>query len=165
MMHPKTMESRNPYDGTVRTTRPSFVLSLCMALSSLLSLTGCSSQPPQPAIQVPLSDIHAVTGQWEGSIRTIPEMRFRASVFLTINEQGLYNFVVEDSAAFGLGSGMLSIEDGMLVSASQGRQVRMRLYDRNGQQILVGPVRNAKGEDFHVQVTRRSQPGPSREAR
>ena len=131
-----------------------------LALYSLLSLTGCSRQPPQPAIQVPVSDIRTVTGEWEGAIRTIPQMRFRASVFLIINEKGLYNFVVEDSAAIGLGSGMLSIEDGMLVSSSHGRQVRMRLYDRNGQQILVGPVRNAKGEDFHVEVTRRSQPSP-----
>jgi hypothetical protein len=139
---------------------PSFVLSLCMALYSVLSLTGCSSQSPQPAIQVPLSDIHAVTGEWEGSVRTIPQMKFRASIFLIINEEGVYNFVAEDSAAIGLGMGMLSIEDGMLVSSSEGREVRMRLYDRNGQQILVGPVRNAKGKNFHLQVTRRNQSSP-----
>jgi len=87
----------------------------------------------------------------------MPAMTFRASIFLVINETGAYNFVAEDSAAIGLGTGTLTLEDGTLVSSSQGRQVRMRLYDRNGQQILVGPARNAKGEDFHVEVTRRKR--------
>ena len=49
---------------------PGFGLLVCMTLYSVLSLAGCSSHdPPQPAIQVPLSDIQAVAGEW-GRIRS-----------------------------------------------------------------------------------------------
>ena len=135
---------------------PGLGVLLCMTLYSVLSLAGCSSQPPQPAIQVPLSDIQAVVGEWEGSVQTTPDRRLKAFIFLIINENGAYNFVAEDAAAIGLGAGILTVENGILVSSSQGRQVRMALYDRNGQQTLVGAVRNAKGEDFLVGVIRRN---------
>ena len=135
---------------------PGFGLLLCMTLYSVLSLAGCSSQPPQPAIQVPLSDIQAVAGEWEGSVRTTPDKKLKASLFLIINENSAYTFVSEDAAAIGLGAGILTIENGVLVSSSQGRQVRMALYERNGQQILAGAVRSAKGEDLLVEVMRRN---------
>lgn len=130
---------------------------LSVALGALLSLPGCSSHdPPSPAINIAVADIQAVVGEWEGSVQTTPDRRLKASIFLIINENGAYNFVAEDAAAIGLGAGILTVENGILVSSSQGRQVRMALYDRNGQQTLVGAVRNAKGEDFLVGVIRRN---------
>ena len=135
---------------------PGLGVLLCMTLYSVLSLAGCSSQPPQPAIQVPLSDIQAVAGEWEGSVRTTPDKKLKASLLLIINENSAYTFVSEDAAAIGLGAGILTIENGVLVSSSQGRQVRMALYERNGRQILAGAVRSAKGEDLLVEVMRRN---------
>ncbi len=141
-------------DGSALRCYLGFLFSV--ALGAMLSFVGCSSHdPPPPAINVPVSDIHVVAGEWEGSVRTTPDKKLKASLFLIINENSAYTFVSEDAAAIGLGAGILTIENGVLVSSSQGRQVRMALYDRNSQQILAGAVRNAKGEDFLVEVMRR----------
>jgi hypothetical protein len=74
-----------------------------------------------------------------------------------IQESGAYTFIGKGMTDVVLGAGMFRLEDGRLVSDTEGRRLNFSLYNRNGQTALAGDARDKKGNLHYVNLKRASE--------
>ena len=123
-----------------------------------LVITGCAGyRPPDARNQFPIADMKAAAGRLEGMVRSIPAMEEQDIVRVMIQESGAYTFVGQGMTDFILGAGMFRLEDGHLISDTEGRRMNFSLYNRKGQTVLAGDAWDKKGNPHYVDLTRASQ--------
>jgi hypothetical protein len=107
--------------------------SMLLVVGLVVLVTGCASVPPG----VPVSDLAAVSGKWEGAIQT-PNGTLPAVI--TIDKAGTYQAIVNGQPFVGV----LSLDDGRIrvKSTTTGRTAVWTLHERDGQKVLV-----LKGDD------------------
>lgn len=145
------------YDSVVTAHSHSTIVLLSLVAMAMVWLDGCSGhQRPDPSSRVPISDFKTVAGKWEGTVWKVPNMARKASVVLIIDKNSAFTFVGQDFSRMALGSGTFTLQDGLLISDSFGRYLRLGLYDRESRSVLAGDARTKDGEELFAELTRTS---------
>ena len=148
-------------DGLMRGSAPwilAYVVLMCV---------GCASVPSrqEPAsVTVPISDVHAVAGTWEGLLKETPPpppLRYGGDwITLTIADNGegggdgIFEFATYRTIGVFSGSGPLNLANGTLHSESEQGRATYTLQEKDGTPILVVEAVDQKGVRYHAELTR-----------
>jgi hypothetical protein len=102
-------------------------------------LIGCSGGPSQqdPSwILVPISDVHMVAGEWEGTVKIERAIIPEGSVRLMIHDNGTYLFAGQTISDVAIGAGSFEIRDGRLIGDTTRRTLTLTLYSHKGTSVL-----------------------------
>jgi hypothetical protein len=102
---------------------------------------GCGALSSQPASKiVPIAGFDKIAGEWEGMSKSVLNMRDHAWVALIISQSGHFNFVSDRATGLMLGTGTLSIEDGIVFGKGSAGTGMFTLHDQAGKSVLVADV-------------------------
>ena len=107
---------------------------------------------------VPLSDVQAVVGQWDGMETSPP-----GAVVLILRENRTYLFASQRSDSVLVGSGTFVLQDGKLYDETGKRDVVMTFARREERSVLVAEGTSKTGQRYHVEFTRRDESQPPRQ--
>lgn len=130
-------------------------LSVLVALSFVTMLmVACAEPRPAARIQwspMPITEIKAVAGTWEGLLKRQPRARRDDWVELTITEDGQYQFASYRLSGAFKGSGSTMLEDGILKEESG--NVTFTLYQGNGKRMLKADGTTSDGLRYTAELT------------
>ncbi len=126
-----------------------------VALACLATSYGCEtaerSKPPQ-WVQFPITDVSEVAGKWDGLMRRIPPDRRDDWVTVAIGPDGKYEFSSLRTIGVFSGHGEFALNEGRLVSKSEGGTVEAVLYQDGTHRMLKAKGRAADGTEYTVEV-------------
>jgi hypothetical protein len=132
-------------------------LSAFVALSFVAMLmVACADPRPAPRIQwspMPIPEIKAVAGKWEGLLKRLPRARQDDWVELTITEDGRYKFASYRLSGAFKGSGSTTLQDGILREVSEAGTITFTLYQANGQRMLKADGTTSDGLRYIADMT------------
>jgi hypothetical protein len=121
-------------------------------------LVGCAGPPTHEGTewtQVPITDVHMVTGDWVGSVKKQAALLAEGSVRLIILENSTYVFAGQTTSRAAAGAGPLKVRDGRLIGDTDRRAMSISLYDHKGQPILAVEATNHEtGDHFRGDFTK-----------
>ncbi len=117
---------------------------------------GCGTleQRPGPTV-VPVSSLATIVGKWEGVSHTVPEMRDDAAVMLIIREEGWFHFISNRGTELLLGTGTLTIVNGMVVAKAHQGTALLTLHDKERGPVLVVQAALTNGHHYYIEMVRR----------
>ncbi|MBX3300997.1 MAG: hypothetical protein KF693_02150 [Nitrospira sp.] len=139
--------------------RPSRTIRFMMIVAVLCcSMSACSllGRPPSlPLEHIPVTDIKAAAGTWEGIMVRSPATRSDDWVTLRIQEDGMYQFESVRTIGVFSGSGQFILEDGKLVARSARGMVTAQLHRHVGQDdhVLKAEGTTGDGLTYRAQLT------------
>ena len=124
------------------------------------SVSACSllDRPPSPPLEpIPVTDIKAAAGTWEGIMVRSPATRSDDWVTLKIQEDGTYHLKSIRTIGVFSGSGRFTLEDGTLVARSARGTVTAQLHRHVGQDdhVLQAEGTTSDGLTYRAQLTRK----------
>jgi hypothetical protein len=126
-----------------------------VALACLATSYGCEtaerSKPPQ-WVQFPITDVSEVAGKWDGLMRRIPPDRRDDWVTVAIGSDGKYEFSSLRTIGVFSGHGEFALNEGRLVSKSEGGTVEAVLYQDGTHRMLKAKGRAADGTEYTAEV-------------
>jgi hypothetical protein len=123
---------------------------MCLAISS-----GCQTPEHMEQVQwvqVPIADLSAVEGKWDGLMRRVPPERRDDWLTVFIRSNGRYEFSSLRTIGVFSGHGEFSVNDGKLQSSSERGTVEAVLYEAGSQRMLKAKGRAADGTEYTAEV-------------
>jgi hypothetical protein len=123
---------------------------MCLTMSHGCQSTERSDQPEWA--QVPIADLSAVAGKWDGLMRRMPPERRDDWVTVSIAPDGRYEFSSLRTIGVFTGHGVFALQEGKLRSTSERGTVEAVLYEAGGQRMLKAKGRASDGTEYSAEV-------------
>ncbi|MFY4727850.1 hypothetical protein [Nitrospira sp. BLG_2] len=135
--------------------RTLFVLLVFMCYGSLSACSWMDRFASPPLEPIPMTDIKATAGTWEGIMVRSPATRSDDWVTLRIREDGMYHFESIRTIGVFSGSGQFTLEDGKLFARSSRGTITAQLHRHVGQDdhILKAEGTTSDGITYRAQLT------------
>ena len=122
----------------------------CGAITSACAATDRSNEVQW--VQVPITDLSAVSGKWDGLIRQVPHQRRDDWVTVAIAPDGRYEFSSLRTIGVFSGSGRFALDEGKLLSRSDRGTVEAVLFEAGAQRMIKAKGRAADGTEYTAEV-------------
>jgi hypothetical protein len=130
---------------------PLTLLIACAVMSYGCGSTAERSGGPQ-WVQVPITDLSAVSGKWDGLIRQVPHQRRDDWVTVAIAPDGRYEFSSLRTIGVFSGRGQFDLNEGKLVSQSERGTLEAVLFEAGAQRMIKAKGRAADGTEYTAEV-------------
>jgi len=132
---------------------------MCVLSSGLLVIVGCSwldVRSATPITPVSIERLEDVEGRWEGPVRAIQGHETSwVTVSITKHETyATYTFAGTGSGAPSLGTGIVQLLDGRLLTEGEGRTLTITLAEQGGGRVLVVAGIGKDGKSYHAELRR-----------
>jgi hypothetical protein len=131
-------------------------LSVTLILACLAMSYGCGTTAERSAepqwVQVPITDLSAVSGKWDGLIRQVPHQRRDDWVTVAIAPDGRYEFSSLRTIGVFSGGGRFALDEGKLLSKSERGTVEAALFEAGAQRMIRAKGRAADGTEYTAEV-------------
>ncbi|BFU96524.1 MAG: hypothetical protein NTNFB02_32460 [Nitrospira sp.] len=125
---------------------------------SLALLVGCASgsdHQDRSWKPVPITGVHMVVGEWEGTVKKEHGALVEGGGRLMIRDNSTYLFAGQTTTRSAVGSGPLEVKDGRLIGDTNRRALTLMLYDHKGQEVIVVDATNHEtGERYRGEFRR-----------
>jgi hypothetical protein len=127
-----------------------------LSVSLLAACAGLGTQQQIPLSPVPITEIKAVEGTWEGLVinaRT-GKASGRIAVVLTSHDAyGTYSFGGETAQGSLVGTGRVAVHSGRLLSETGQRMANFTLCLRGSEKVMAAHVIGKDGNPYHMELT------------
>jgi hypothetical protein len=134
----------------VFTQWPLTLVIACLAISYGCGTAERSHEPQW--VQVPISDMSAISGKWDGLMRQVPHQRRDDWVTVAIASDGRYEFSSLRTIGVFSGGGQFALNEGKLLSKSERGTVEAVLYEAGAQRMIKAKGRAADGTEYTAEV-------------
>jgi hypothetical protein len=131
-------------------------MAIVSAFYSGMSACSMLDRPPSPPLEpIPMTDIKAAAGTWEGIVVRSPAVRSNDWVTLRIEENGMYRFESVRTIGVFSGNGRFVLEDGKLIARSARGTMTAQLHRHVGQHdhVLNAEATTSDGLTYRAQLT------------
>jgi hypothetical protein len=111
-------------------------------------------QPVYDLKTLPVSSFTTIAGDWQGMSKTVPEMKDDAAVLLIIREEGRFNFISNRGVEVLLGTGILTIVDGMVAANGRHGIAILTFHTKAGVPLLVVQAALTDGHHYYLEMSR-----------
>jgi hypothetical protein len=131
------------------------------------ALLACSSQAPKPSprwLRTPIASFKAVQGKWEGlMVRSPHSRRDEDWVYVTLRDNGAYEFASYRTIGVMSGKGILALKEGKLVSQSDKGKLTFELFrdPASDERMLRAQGADGDGLEYIAQLKRTEEVSPS----
>jgi hypothetical protein len=139
-----------------RPTQQAFFMMIVSVFCCSVSACSILDRPPSPPLEpIPVTDIKAAAGIWEGIMVRSPATRSDDWVTLRIQENGMYRFESIRTIGVFSGSGRFDLEDGKLIARSARGMIMAELHRHVGQddQVLKAEGTTNDGISYRAELT------------
>lgn len=140
---------------------------LCVVIVVLHAILACSSQSSRQSprwLRTPVTNFKTVQGKWEGLMVRSPHSRLDEDwVYVTLRDNGAYEFASYRTIGVMSGKGMLALKEGRLVGQSDKGKLTFELYRDpvSDERMLRAQGATADGLDYVAQLKRTDEVLPS----
>ena len=135
----------------------SLFLVFSVLVSSLAACAGLETQRQVPLTPVPITEIKAVEGTWEGLVRNTRTAKDSGRVIVVLTSHDTYwtySFGGETAQGSLVGTGRMTVENGRLSSEMGQRMVNFTLCLRGSEKVMIAHVFGKDGNPYYVELTR-----------
>jgi hypothetical protein len=129
-----------------------FLLLVC----SLAACAGLGKQQQLPLTPVPITEIKAVEGTWEGLVLNARTGKAsgRIAVVLTSHDAyGTYSFGGDTAQGSLVGTGRVTVHGGRLLSEAGQRMANFTLCLRGSEKVMTADVFGKDGNPYYAELT------------
>lgn len=125
-------------------------------VSSLAACAGLGTQHQIPLTPVPITEIKAVEGTWEGLVLNARTGKAsgRIAVVLTSHDAyGTYSFGGDTAQGSLVGTGRVTVHSGRLLSETGQRMANFTLCLRGSEKVMTAHVFGKDGNPYYAELT------------